>query len=151
MTQNNDSEAYTWGAIVHLAALIWLLPLIFPQLMFINFFIPFLNILGPLVIWLLKKNQHPFINDQGKESVMFQIYFTICSLLFLVFVGPILYLIAMFFLPQFVKTVHLAGTGILLGIIIMGLPILLQIALVTNAAFQAKKGKYYRYPLVIWR
>src|ERR671933_1689345 len=43
----------------------------------IPFAIPFLNILGPLVIWLSKKNQHPVINFHGKESLNFQISFTI--------------------------------------------------------------------------
>ena len=29
--------------------------------------------IGPLVIWLIKKDDHPFIDDQGKESLNFQI------------------------------------------------------------------------------
>ena len=28
---------------------------------------------GPLVIWLIKKDQSPFVDDQGKESLNFQI------------------------------------------------------------------------------
>jgi uncharacterized protein len=35
--------------------------------------IPFANILWPLVLWLVKKDSHPFIDDQGKESLNFQI------------------------------------------------------------------------------
>jgi uncharacterized Tic20 family protein len=28
---------------------------------------------GPLVIWLVKKEEHPFIDEQGKEALNFQI------------------------------------------------------------------------------
>ena len=35
--------------------------------------IPFANIFGPLVLWLIKKDDYPFVDDQGKESVNFQI------------------------------------------------------------------------------
>lgn len=30
-------------------------------------------VVGPLVIWLIKKEESPFINDQGKEALNFQI------------------------------------------------------------------------------
>lgn len=33
----------------------------------------FANILGPLVIWLMKKDQSKFVDDQGKEALNFQI------------------------------------------------------------------------------
>ena len=42
--------------------------------------IPFGNIVGPLIIWLLKKNVYPFVNEQGKESLNFQISMTIYAL-----------------------------------------------------------------------
>ena len=29
--------------------------------------------LGPLIIWLVKKDQSPFVDDQGKEALNFQI------------------------------------------------------------------------------
>ena len=31
------------------------------------------NFLGPLIIWLIKKDESPFVNDQGKEALNFQI------------------------------------------------------------------------------
>ena len=31
------------------------------------------NWIGPLVIWLLKKEEYPFVDDQGKEALNFQI------------------------------------------------------------------------------
>jgi uncharacterized Tic20 family protein len=36
--------------------------------------------LGPLIIWLLKKDQYAFVNSQGKESLNFQITLTICMM-----------------------------------------------------------------------
>src|SRR3954471_21705326 len=33
----------------------------------------FTGFLGPLIIWLIKKDQSPFVDDQGKESLNFQI------------------------------------------------------------------------------
>ena len=35
--------------------------------------IPFGNIVGLLVIWLIKKEETPFVDDQGKEALNFQI------------------------------------------------------------------------------
>ncbi|MBN1456607.1 MAG: DUF4870 domain-containing protein [Sedimentisphaerales bacterium] len=36
--------------------------------------------IGPLVIWLLKKDEHPFIDSQGKEALNFQISVTLASI-----------------------------------------------------------------------
>ena len=33
----------------------------------------FLGLIGPLIIWLIKKDQSQFVDDQGKESLNFQI------------------------------------------------------------------------------
>jgi hypothetical protein len=37
--------------------------------------------IGPLVVWLVKKDQYEFVNDQGKESMNFQITTLITALL----------------------------------------------------------------------
>ena len=42
--------------------------------------IPFGNILGPLVVWLIKKDQSWFVNEQGKEAMNFQISLTIYAI-----------------------------------------------------------------------
>jgi uncharacterized Tic20 family protein len=31
------------------------------------------NVVGPLIIWLIKKDESPFVNDQGREALNFQI------------------------------------------------------------------------------
>lgn len=40
---------------------------------FVGLVIPLGNIIAPAVIWLMKKDMHPFIDKQGKEVVNFNI------------------------------------------------------------------------------
>jgi len=87
--------------------------------------IPFGNIVGPLVIWLVKKETMPMVDTHGKESLNFQISVSIyaipCILLAFVCVG--------FFL--------LAGLGIF------------AIVMIIMAAIKANRGQFHRYPLTI--
>lgn len=92
---------------------------------FSGFIIPFGSIIGPLVMWLIKKEESEFINYHGKESLNFQIsiaiYAIISGILALVLIG-ILFLIA-------------------LGII--------WIVFVIIASVKTSEGEEYRYPLTI--
>ena len=76
-----NKEERTWAMFAHLSA-------------FVGHFIPFGHILGPLVIWMIKKNEMPFVNDQAKEALNFQItmtiYFIVAGLLCLVVIGIVL-------------------------------------------------------------
>lgn len=51
----------------------------------------FTSFLGPLIIWLIKKDQSAFVNDQGKEALNFQITvvigYAIAYVLVFVFIG----------------------------------------------------------------
>lgn len=53
--------------------------------------VPFANIIVPLVIWMVKRDQSPLVNDQGKEALNFQITmmigYTICVPLVLILIG----------------------------------------------------------------
>lgn len=60
-----------WAAVIHLSGLTFVLG------------IPFLNIIAPAILWLLKKEQHPFLAKQGREVVNFQITFSLIQFLFL--------------------------------------------------------------------
>lgn len=87
--------------------------------------IPFGNIIVPAIIWSMKKEESAWIDDQGKESLNFQI-----SMMIYIFI---------------------AG---LLSIILIGLPILIilgvaDLALIIVAIIKADKGESYRYPLTI--
>jgi uncharacterized Tic20 family protein len=82
-------------------------------------------LLGPLIVWLIKKEDHPFIDEQGKEAVNFQITMfivaAICAILILAVIG-------IFLLP-------------IVGLLMVIFPII--------AAVRANDGIAYRYPLTI--
>jgi uncharacterized Tic20 family protein len=48
-------------------------------------------LLGPLVIWLMKKETMPFVDQEGKKAINFQIsvliYSLVCLVLFLILIG----------------------------------------------------------------
>ncbi len=106
-------EARQWAMGCHLIALVGLLG------NGIGF------VLGPLIMWLLKREDHPFIDEQGKESLNFQITMFIAlavsGLLTLVFIGFVLLFIV--------------------GIIMTIFPII--------GAIKANEGIHYRYPFSI--
>jgi uncharacterized Tic20 family protein len=56
--------------------------------------IPAANIVCPLVMWLIKKDGSPFIDEQGKESLNFQITITLALLvsaaLIMILIGIVL-------------------------------------------------------------
>src|SRR5687767_11747875 len=70
--QTYEQQSRLWGMLCHLSALA-------------GFVVPFFGcIIGPLVVWLIKKDEFPFVNDQGKESLNFQISMTIyCAIAFI--------------------------------------------------------------------
>ena len=75
-----ESQARTWNMLCHLSALAG----------FIG--IPFGNILGPLLVWQIKKNEIPSVEVHGKAAMNFQITATIAAL-GLAFVGLLLVVI----------------------------------------------------------
>jgi len=82
--------------------------------------------LGPLIVWILKKDQSPFVADQAKEALNFQIAVTIAlwvsiALIWVFCIGVVL-------LP-------VVGIGSIVFSII--------------AAIEANKGVYYRYPYTL--
>ena len=109
----SDREARKWATIVHLSALVGLL----------GNGIGFL--LGPLIVWLLKREDHPFIDGQGKEAVNFQITMFI------------------------VMAVALVLALLLVGFLLMAVVGLVMTIIPIVAAIQANEGKAFRYPFTI--
>lgn len=105
-----DKDARTLGMVCHLSALVGLMGL------------PLLNIIGPLAVWLWRKDQYAFVDDQGKEALNFQISITLYSI-----VAGIL-------------------TLILIGWVILGLLWVANLILILIAASSANRGEAYRYP-----
>jgi uncharacterized Tic20 family protein len=87
--------------------------------------------LGPLVIWLIKKDEMPFVNDQGKEALNFNI--TVAAIFFVLFV----------------LTLFTLGIGVILTgplAIVVGLA---WLAFTIIASMRANEGQAYRYPFAI--
>lgn len=107
-----SAEDRNWATIAHLSALA-------------GFIIPFGSILGPLIVWLIKKDQSAHIADQAREALNFNITVGIAALvslcLMLVFIGFLLF-----------------------AVVAIG-----WLVLVILAAVKASDGTLYRYPFTI--
>ncbi len=98
--------------------------------------IPFGNILGPLIIWLLKKDEIPLVDEQGKESLNFQI-----SLLLYGAVAVILIVI-------FSLTIIFIPLAIILGMLLLVFG-LVNLILIIIASLKVSNGESFRYPLTM--
>lgn len=106
-----SQDERTWGMLSHLSA-------------FVGLVIPFFGaILAPLIIWLAWRDRSPFVGEQAKEALNFNISVAIgwlvCGLLTVVFIGILL------------------GIGLFFA----------WLALTILAAIRASEGVQYRYPL----
>ncbi len=112
-TSTSSPNVRTWNVLCHATALA-------------GFFVPWAgHILGPLIVWLAKRNDSPEIDEHGKESLNFQI-----SMLIYNVIAGVLCLI-------------------LIGFVILAILHILNLVLVIIASIQASEGKFYRYPLAI--
>ena len=93
---------------------------------FLGFVFPFGSVVGPLILWQMKKEVDPFIDDQGKEALNFQITVAIAWMVCIVLA---------FAVVGFFLMVALAIATVVLTII---------------GSIKANKGIAYRYPLT-WR
>lgn len=106
--------ARSWNVACHLAALTGLVS-------GVGF------IVGPLVVWLLKKGDYPSVDRHGKESLNFQLSVLIYSL------------------GLFVISFFTCGLTVPL---ILAL-VVAQVVLVVVASVKVSNGEDYRYPLTI--
>lgn len=101
-----------WAALAHLSALA-------------SYLIPFGNFAGPLIVWWLKKDAMPFVDDQGKEALNFQItLLIIAAVVAVTLCTPI----------GFVLAPLLAVYAVVMSII---------------AGVKASQGIVFRYPLTL--
>uniref|UniRef100_A0A7C4LPE4 DUF4870 domain-containing protein n=1 Tax=Schlesneria paludicola TaxID=360056 RepID=A0A7C4LPE4_9PLAN len=110
-TSGLTKEERLWAVLCHLSTFISI------------FFLA--NIVVPLIIWMLKRDQSEFIRDQGKEVLNFQI----SILLYLVISAAL--------------TVVLIGIPLLLAVVVF------HIVMSIIGAIKAYDGVAYRYPLTI--
>ena len=119
-----SAEERQWAMFAHLSALVggivtsgWAANL--------GFFI------GPLVIWLMKKDTMPFVNDQAKEALNFAITVSIA------------------FVALWILTIMTLGVGFLLTAPIMLIIGVTALVFVIIAAMKANEGIAYRYPFAL--
>jgi len=108
---SSPSEERNYAMFCHLAGLIG--------------FIPFANIIVPVVLWSLKKDSSPLVDREGKKAINFQISMTIY-----LFVSALLIIIG-------------------IGIILLMLVGLLNLIFVIMATVKTINGEDYQYPLSI--
>lgn len=101
-----------WGMLAHLSALS-------------GYVIPFGNVIGPLIIWMLKKDELPFVDDQGKESLNFQINVLLAA------------------------AVVIASLCTVIGIVLAPLLAVYALVMTVIAAVKANQGVVYRYPFIV--
>jgi hypothetical protein len=113
-----EKNARNWAMACHLAGLA-------------GCFLPwFAHLATPLVLWLFKRNDHPFIDEQGKESLNFQLSMTLysiagCGLLAATIVG-------LFAIPFFLWFLYVLN---IIGVVV--------------GAIQTSGGKHFKYSLII--
>jgi uncharacterized Tic20 family protein len=89
------------------------------------------SFIGPLVIWLVKKDTMPFVADQAKEALNFAITLSIVCFALLVL------------------TILSLGIGALITIPVLMFIGIAALVLVILAAIKANEGVAYRYPFAI--
>jgi uncharacterized Tic20 family protein len=108
-----SKEEQNWAMICHLAALS-------------GFIIPLGNILGPLIVWLMKKEAMPLVDQHGKEALNFQITVTIAM---------VISIVLMF---------------VLIGILLIFIVGIGALVLTIMAAVKVSNGQFdYKYPFTL--
>ncbi len=110
-----NKDARMWGMICHLAGLGGLIPVV-PV---------FGSIIGPLIVWQIKKDEFGFVADQGKEALNFQI-----SILMYAIVSGLLCFACV-------------------GFVLLPAVYIFDLIFLLIAAVKANDGEHYRYPLTI--
>lgn len=108
-------NANTWAMLCHLAGLL-------------GYVVPALgSVLGPLVVWIVKKDEISSVDEHGKEALNFNLSILIYSAILTVAVIPTFGLI----FPMF------------------GVLVIFHIVCIATAALRANQGQPYRYPLTL--
>jgi len=111
-----DANEKTLGLVMHLIPLAGFL--------LTSISIPFGNVIAPLVFWLVKKAESPYLDAHGKEVLNFQINVSVLSIV-----------------------------GFILSFVCIGIPMLIAlgitaIVLIVMAAIKVNEGQFYRYPWI---
>jgi uncharacterized Tic20 family protein len=144
-----SSDERTWAILVHASA-------------FAGFFIPFGNILGPLLVWAIKKDESRFVDENGTQALNFQIsIFLYFILLVSLGIAGVVFLGFRSGIPDsFPFTGNISSLSeisfaipLIIYVGVIGLLLLalfiLEIFAVITATIKANEGSLYQYPLTI--
>ena len=85
----------------------------------------FTSFVGPLVIWLIKKESSPYVNDQGKEALNFQITIILAQII----AGALV--------------------AVVVGCFLLPAVCIADLVLCIMATVAASRGERYRYPMCL--
>jgi uncharacterized Tic20 family protein len=92
---------------------------------FAGLIVPFGSVIGPLAVWLTRRDRDPFIDQAGREALNFGISIAIYGL------------------------VALVAALMLVGIPLLMVGVVAWVVLASLAAVKASQGQTYRYPLTL--
>ena len=113
MDETEEKKAQTWGMLCHLTALSSFVGIV-PG-----------HLIGPLVVWLIKRNDYLLVDQEGKESLNFQLSMTIYGI-----IASLLCLIV-------------------IGFVLVPVVLIVDLILVIKASIRVSNGQEYRYPFTI--
>jgi hypothetical protein len=92
---------------------------------FAGYIIPFGSILGPFIVWLMKRDEMPFVDECGRNCINFKLSLMVYMLIsaVLMFVG--------------------------IGFLLIGVLAIVDIVFTIIAAMKASEGVSYKYPMTI--
>jgi len=92
---------------------------------FAGLVVPFGSVIGPLAVWLTRRDRDPFIDEAGREALNFGISITVYG------------------------AVVLIAALMLVGIPLLIAGVIAWVVLASLAAVKASQGQSYRYPLTM--
>ena len=128
-----------------------------------QYFIPLGNFIFPIIIWSTKKESSEYVNQQGKETINFQLSLFLYTLLLALIAVPI-FLVTLFKTINFeivmenedlffenLNFENLSGLIIIgiVAVVILGFMKVAEFFLIIYASVQTSKGENFKYPLTI--
>lgn len=95
--------------------------------------IPLGSIIGPVVLWMMRREKNPLIDAHGKEAINAQI----TGLIFTMVIGSVALMLTFILI------------GFLLIPVVIVVYLLYAVLFPILAGLKAEKGEFYRYPLTL--
>jgi uncharacterized Tic20 family protein len=110
-----SKDAKMWGMFCHLGGLA----------MFLSVPFPFSHVIVPLILWLIKKDDFKYVDEQGKEALNFQISIAIAIIICI----PLCFIV--------------------IGLFLLPVVAIFNFVMIIIASIETSNGNAYRYPLTL--